>query len=40
VILGGGAEVMGVQTDKNSTATFEIKKQNASGCSNATLTGN
>ena len=40
VILDGGAEVTGVQTDKDTTATIVAKKQNASGCSNATLTGN
>ncbi len=31
VILGAGVEVTGVQTDKNSTGTIEIKKQNATG---------
>ena len=40
VILGGGTEVTSVQTDSNTTSIIEIKKQNASGCSNATLTGN
>lgn len=40
VILDSGAEITGISTDKNTTATLEAKKQNASGCSNATLTGN
>ena len=40
VIVGGGTEVTGVETDKDVTAILEAKKQNASGCSNATLTGN
>jgi len=40
VILAGGAEVTGIVTDKDSTTTFEMKKQNAVGCNNSTLTGN
>jgi hypothetical protein len=39
VILGGAAEITGVETDNNSTSTFDMRKQNATGCSNATLTG-
>jgi hypothetical protein len=39
VILNGGAETIGVQTDKDTTSTLIATKQDTSGCSNTTLTG-
>lgn len=40
VILDSGAEITGINTDNNGTTTIEIKKQNATGCSDSTLRGN
>jgi len=39
IILDRGAEITGINTQDNVTSTIEARKQNASGCSNATLTG-
>lgn len=40
VIVDGGAEITGVGTDNDTTSTITMRKQNATGCSNSTLTGN
>lgn len=40
VILSGGADIIGVGTDKDTTSTLIATKQDTSGCSNTTLTGN
>ncbi len=40
VVLHDGAEITGVETDKDSTTTIEARRQNATACSNATLSGN
>jgi hypothetical protein len=39
VVRGSGSKLSGVETDAGTASTIEMKKQNTTGCSNATLTG-
>jgi len=39
VVLNGGSEITGVQTDKDTTGILDARVQNATGCSTASLSG-